>query len=218
LKPAPVSAPNLRENIFRRSNIIMKEDSKNREPNSAGGREASKVPLRIKELREDEEIKILDIARNIGIEAGVYEKYESGELDIPISVLYKIAACLGVDATVLLTGEDPRMESASVCRKGQGVRIERYPGYEFSSLAYNFKGRTIEPLLVSLDPSRSEAPQVSHGGKEFNYIIEGKVKVTVGNRAYILAEGDSIYFDALRPHGQAAVEGPAKFITVIEEK
>ncbi|MDR2071930.1 MAG: cupin domain-containing protein [Spirochaetaceae bacterium] len=196
----------------------MKEDPKNLESNSAGDHEVSKIPLRIKELREDEEISVLDMARDIGIGAGIYEKYESGELDIPISVLYKIAACLGVDTTVLLTGEDPRMESASVCRKGQGVRIERYPGYEFSSLAYNFKGRTIEPLLVSLDPFRPEAPQVSHGGNEFNYVIEGKVKVTVGNRAYILAEGDSIYFDALRPHGQAAVDGPAQFITVIEEK
>ncbi|MDR2211292.1 MAG: cupin domain-containing protein [Spirochaetaceae bacterium] len=196
----------------------MKEDTSGRSPDSPEEQEASKVPLRIKELREIEEISALDMARDIGISPGVYAQYESGERDIPISALYRIAACLGVDTTVLLTGEDPRMESASVCRKGQGVKIERYPGYEFSSLAYNFKGRTIEPLLVYLDPSKPEAPQVNHGGKEFNYVIRGRVKVTVGNRAYILEEGDSIYFDALRPHGQAAVDGPAEFITVIEEK
>jgi mannose-6-phosphate isomerase-like protein (cupin superfamily) len=133
-------------------------------------------------------------------------------------VLYKIAVRLGVDATVLLTGEDPRMDTASVCRAGKGVQIERYPGYEFSSLAYNFKGRTIEPLLVYLDPSKAEAAPVIHPGQEFNYIIEGKVKVTVGAREYVLENGDSIYFNAGLPHAQAAVGGPARFITIIQEK
>jgi transcriptional regulator with XRE-family HTH domain len=178
----------------------------------------SRIPDRIRELREVEEISAIDIAGDIGISAADYEKYESGVLDIPISILYKIAACLGVDATVLLTGEDPRMDTASVCRKGQGVEIERYPGYEFSSLAYNFKGRTLEPLLVYLDPSKPPAPPVSHAGQEFNYVTEGSVKVTVNRREYILEEGDSIYFDATLPHAQSAVVSPARFITIIQEK
>jgi transcriptional regulator with XRE-family HTH domain len=177
----------------------------------------AQIPVRIRELREDEEISVMDMARDTGISAEDYSGYESGEKDIPISVLYKIAAVLGVDATVLLTGEDPLMVTASVCRKGKGVQIERYPGYEFSSLAYNFKGRTIEPLLVYLDPSRPPAGPVKHAGQEFNYIVEGSVKVTVNKREYILEEGDSIYFDAGLPHGQAAVGAPARFITIIQE-
>jgi transcriptional regulator with XRE-family HTH domain len=176
------------------------------------------IPRRIRQLREDEEISAMDLARETGISVEDYARYESGELDIPISMLYKIATALQVDPTVLLTGEDPRMESAAVCRSGQGVQVERYPGYEYSSLAYNFKGRTLEPLLVYLDPSRPEAAQVAHAGQEFNYVTEGKVKVTVAKREYILAAGDSVYFDAELPHGQAAVDGPARFITIIQEK
>jgi transcriptional regulator with XRE-family HTH domain len=178
----------------------------------------AQIPGRIREMREIMEISAIDIARDIGISADDYAKYESGEKDIPISVLYKIAACLGVDATVLLTGEDPRMVTASVCRAGQGVQIERYPGYEFSSLAYNFKGRTIEPLLVYLDPTKPPAPPVSHAGQEFNYVVEGAMKVTVNRREYVLNAGDSIYFDATLPHGQAAIGSAARFITIIQEK
>ena len=176
------------------------------------------IPGRIRELREILEISTLDMAREIDIPMETYQKYETGELDIPISVLYKIAARLGVDATVLLTGEDPRMDTASVCRRGKGVRIERYPGYEFTSLAYNFKDRTIEPLQVYLDPSKEAAAPVTHSGQEFNYVIEGKVKITVGRREYILETGDCIYFNAGLPHGQAAVDGPAQFITIIQER
>jgi quercetin dioxygenase-like cupin family protein len=177
----------------------------------------AQIPGRIKELREILEISAMDIAHDIAIPLETYLKYERGESDIPISVLYKISARFGIDATVLLTGEDPRMDTASVCRRGKGDRIERYPGYEYSSLAYNFTGRTIEPLLVFLDPREMAAP-VTHPGQEFNYVLEGKVKVTIGGREYILETGDSIFFNAGIPHGQTAVEGPAQFITIIEER
>jgi transcriptional regulator with XRE-family HTH domain len=178
----------------------------------------AQIPGRIKELREIMEISAMDIAADIKVPLETYGKYESGEADIPISVLYNIAARLGIDVTVLMTGEDPRMESAAVCRKGKGVQVERYPGYEFSSLAYNFKGRTLEPLLVLLDSSRPPAAQVSHFGQEFNYVVEGHMKVTVGTAEYILAAGDSIYFDATLPHSQSAVDGSAQFITIIQEE
>jgi len=175
------------------------------------------IPERIKELREILEISAMDLAKDIHVPLETYSKYENGELDIPISVLYSIAARLGTDVTVLMTGEGPRMASAAVCRKGKGVQVERYPGYEYSSLAYNFKGRTMEPLLVLLDSSRPQAAQVSHSGQEFNYVIEGKMKVTVDTAEYILAEGDSVYFDATLPHGQCAIGGSARFITIIQE-
>jgi transcriptional regulator with XRE-family HTH domain len=178
---------------------------------------AAHVPERIKELREILEISALDMAKDTNISYETYCKYEKGELDIPISVLYTIAGRLGTDVTVLLTGEEARMNSAAVCRKGKGVQIERYPGYEFSSLAYNFINRTIEPLLVTLDSSRPPAAPVSHSGQEFNFVVEGQVKVTVAKAEHILSPGDSVYFDARLPHCQSAVNGTAQFLTIIQE-
>ena len=172
---------------------------------------------RIKELREILEISVLDMAKDTNISYETFSKYENAELDIPISVLYTIANRLGTDVTVLLTGEEARMDSVAVCRKDKGVKVERYPGYEFSSLAYNFKHRTMEPLLVYLDSSRPPAPLVSHTGQEFNYVVEGRVKITVGKSEQILNAGDSIYFDARLPHGQCALDGQAQFITIIQE-
>ncbi|MDR1575812.1 MAG: cupin domain-containing protein [Treponema sp.] len=177
----------------------------------------SRIPGRIKELREILEISAMDLAGDAGIPLETYAKYESGSLDIPISALYRIANRLGTDATVLITGEEAKMVNAAVCRKGKGVQVERYPGYEFSSLAYNFRGRTMEPLLVFLDSAKPAAARVSHSGQEFNYVLAGRVKVSIGKAEYILSEGDSIYFDAHLPHGQSAVDGPAQFITIIQE-
>ena len=175
------------------------------------------IPERIKELRDILQISSLDMAKDTNIPFDIYNKYESGEIDIPVSVLYTIAGKLGIDVTVLLTGEEARMDSAAVCRKGKGVQIERYPGYEFSSLAYNFKNRTMEPLLVTLNSEKPQAAAVSHSGQEFNYVVEGHVKITVAKTEHVLSPGDSIYFDARLPHGQSAVSATAQFITIIQE-
>ncbi|MDR2135486.1 MAG: cupin domain-containing protein [Treponema sp.] len=183
--------------------------------------ELREISSRIKEFREIMAISAIDMARDIGISFETYEQYESGALDIPISVLYKISNRLGTDTTVLLTGEGPRMDTASVCRAGKCIQVERYPGYEYSSLAYNFKDRTMEPLLVTLDTQKSPAPLVRHSGQEFNYVVRGKVRVSVGTRDYDLEAGDSIYFDARLPHAQCALESggadSAQFITIIQE-
>jgi transcriptional regulator with XRE-family HTH domain len=175
------------------------------------------IPERIKELREILEISVMDMAKDTKLSYETYCKYENGELDIPISALYTIAGRLGVDVTVLLTGEDARMDSAVVCRKGKGVHVERYPGYDYMSYAYNFKNRTMEPLCVLLDSSKAPAAKVSHSGEEFNYVVEGQVKVTVGKTEYLLSAGDTIYFDARLPHTQSAVNGTAQFITIIQK-
>jgi len=181
----------------------------------------TEISGRIKELRVILDISAMDMAKDINVPYETYNNYESGCKDIPISVLYNIAGRLGVDVTVLMTGEDPKMASAAVCRKGRGVQVVRYPGYEYSSLAYNFKGRTIEPLLVTIDASKPLSAQVSHSGQEFNYVIEGIMKVTVGTSEYLLNEGDSIYFDASIPHSQIAIpdgdNSIARFITIIQD-
>ena len=91
--------------------------------------ELLQIPKRIKELREILEISITEMAEKLNISHDEYEKYESGEKDIPVSALYAIAAALGTDCTVLMTGESPRMDSYTIVRRGDGVRVGRYSGY-----------------------------------------------------------------------------------------
>ncbi len=67
----------------------------------------AEVAQRIKELREILEISKEEVASKAGIALEDYIKYESAELDIPISAIYATAEVLSVDPTVLLTGEAP---------------------------------------------------------------------------------------------------------------
>ncbi len=176
------------------------------------------ISSRIKELREILGISTQTMADTIRIAHDTYLAYEDGKLDIPISVLYAIAGELQTDLTVLLTGEPPRMDTHCIVRAGHGVDIERYPGYSYSSIAYNFIHREMEPLLVTIDPQDETPALVMHGGQEFNYVLEGKMRITLGNNSYELRAGDAIYFDPRLPHAQSAIGSTAKFLTVINEK
>ncbi len=174
------------------------------------------IAARIRELREILEIPQEEVASKVGVSLEEYQNYESARDDIPIGVLYGVAAELKVDPTELLTGEAPRMDEYTIVRGGNGMRVERYPGYSFASLAYNYKHRDMEPMIVTISPSE-EAELVTHDGQEFNYVLEGSIKIVIGEREFVLEKGDSIYFNPAIPHGQRAIDGEAKFLTIINE-
>ncbi|MCQ2424098.1 MAG: XRE family transcriptional regulator [Clostridia bacterium] len=180
--------------------------------------EIKQIADRIRELRDILELTPETVAAEIGVSVETYLRYENAETDIPIGKLYLIAHALSVDPTVILMGDTPRMVDYSVIRGGKGVRVDRYAGYCIYSLAYNFIGREMEPMIVELSSPEEKADLVSHEGQEFNYALEGDVEVTVGKNAFVLHPGDSIYFNPALPHGQRAVGGPAKFLTVINER
>ena len=56
----------------------------------------------------------------------------------------------------------------------------------------------------------------THPGQEFNYVISGKLRLSIDGHTVELEPGDSIYFNALKPHGMQAVgDEPARFLAII---
>ena len=175
------------------------------------------IASRIKDLREFSDYSLDDFAKKVNMSVEDYKNIEDGVVDIPIGTMYNIAAALEIDPTVLLTGQNSDRKEVAVCYAGQGLEIERYEGYSFSSLAHKFYNREMEPMIVTI--SEGVAPElVKHSGQEFNYVISGKLRVLIGNREYFLRAGDSIYVDPNIPHAQVSMQGESTFLTVILEK
>ena len=61
-------------------------------------RSDTQIAIRIKELREIHGITLESLAKEFEITKEQYEEYESGEIDIPVS-LYKIASKFNVELT-----------------------------------------------------------------------------------------------------------------------
>ena len=175
------------------------------------------IAQRIRELREILDVDAADLAKQVNVSVAEYNQYENAESDIPIGVIYAVAAALNVDPTVLLTGDAPRMSDYTIVRQGRGVSVERYKGYKFSSLAFNYIGRQFDPMVVDLEPMENPPELVVHGGQEVNYVLKGTVQLVIGSREFLLEAGDSAFFNPMTPHGQRAVGGPVKFLTIINE-
>ncbi|MDR0324907.1 MAG: XRE family transcriptional regulator [Oscillospiraceae bacterium] len=177
--------------------------------------EIRQMAARMRELREICDFTTGEVAQKLNIAEADYIRYETDGEDVPINVLFRLAAVLGVDLNELLTGRAPHLESYCLVKRGKGMTIDRYPGYGFQSLAYTYKHRVMEPLLVTVEPGGPDPAPVSHGGQEFNMCLEGTMELLFDGKTIRLEEGDSVYFNPGRPHGQRAVGGRVRFLTVI---
>jgi len=176
------------------------------------------VALRIKTLREISGETTAQIAGMLKITEKEYLVYESGAADMPVSFLYEIAGHYKVELTALLTGGEPHRKSVSLVRAGTGPGVERSSGYKYRDLAYNFAHKKMEIFEVTAEAKKEPAAGHfnTHAGQEYNYCIEGSLKVYIENNEYILNPGDSIYFDSGQKHAMAALNNkPARFLAVI---
>ncbi len=175
------------------------------------------IAIRIQDLREIMGMTQEEVAEKSEIALHDYQEYEAGGKDFSFSHLFNIAATLGVDISDLLTGESPRLKGYILTRNGKGLAFERRKAYKYQHLAYNFRDKKAEPFIVTVEyDGKLEGKKAhSHEGQEFDYVLEGHMKIELeGNEVY-LGPGDSIYYDSSLAHAMYAVEKDARFIAVV---
>jgi transcriptional regulator with XRE-family HTH domain len=176
------------------------------------------IAERIKELREISGLSAAMLAQEFGVSLDLLLQYESGTVDIPVGFLYKVAHKFNIELTAILTGENPRLHVYCVVRKDKGLNVERRKQYKYESLASNFINKRAEPFIVKIEPEKEAAPMDynSHPGQEFNYIIEGTMKIIIDTHEIVLNTGDSIYFDSTYKHAMKAMnQTPVKMLAVV---
>lgn len=176
------------------------------------------IGQRLKGLRQVLDIPAEEVAELCEVSLEHYLKIEEGEADPSVYRLSRVAKRYGISLDVLLYGEEPRMSSYYITAKNEGPTVERRREYKYQSLASGFRGRKFDPFLTTVDPLPDEQrfSKNSHDGQEFDYVVEGQLEIVIGDKVKILNEGDSIFFDASKPHCMRALGGnPVKFLTVI---
>ncbi len=176
------------------------------------------IAARIKEIREISGISAGTLAQKLGLDADLYGKYESGETDIPVGIVFGISELFNVELSVLLGGDNPKLHIYSVVRRGKGLKLERRQQYRYESLAFNFIHKKAEIFMVTIDPKPEDTLLEfnSHPGQEFNYVIQGSMMTIIGGHEIILNEGDSIYYDSGYNHAMKALnKEQVKFLAII---
>jgi len=174
------------------------------------------IAERLRGLRDALDLTIAQAAEKCSIQEADYAMYESGAGDIPMSFICQVAQTFGVETSALFSGTDPHSLSYFVTRKDTGASIERTKCYKYQSLAHGFRNAKVEPFEVTVESCHKEMHLNSHTGQEFNLVLEGSMQLHIAGNEITLNEGDSIYFDATKPHGMKALNGQnVRFLAVI---
>ncbi len=177
------------------------------------------VAARIRETRLVCEISEEEMAVCTGVTLENYRELEAGRADFTFTFIYKCAARFGIDTTDLLKGESPTLEEYSITRAGGGLPIARRKGFRYNNMAPLFKNKIAEPFVVKAkyvaEEQNSPIKLSRHEGQEYNYILSGKLKVSIDGREEVLLPGDSIYYDSSMPHGMIAWEEDCEFLALV---
>ena len=166
---------------------------------------------RIRDLREIEGLTESYMAEETGVSLEEYRACEAGECDLNFAFIYRCAQIFRVDVTDIIEGSSPRLANYTLTRAGEGQHIEHAHGMTYFNMAPHFKKRVAEPLYVLAEYSDEAQLRpievTSHEGQECDIVLQGQLKVQVGEHIAILNPGDTIYYNSTAPHGMIATGG-----------
>jgi transcriptional regulator with XRE-family HTH domain len=164
-----------------------------------------RVGEKVKRVREQRGLTLMDIARRTGLDTPTLTEIEEGTMAPPLGTVIKLAKALEMKMGYFISGEEDR--AYTIVRRSDRKVVSRFDskkgkhyGYEYESLAPHKKDRHMEPFLVTLLPAATEEERSSHEGQEFIFVLAGKMEVRLGGDIHVLEPGDSIYYDSTVPH------------------
>ena len=171
----------------------------------AGEDIAVRLGERVRRVREQRGLSLVDIAQRTGLDAPTLVEIEEGTMAPPLGTVIKLAKALEMKMGYFISGDEDK--AYTIVRHGDRKAVSRFDsqkgkhyGYEYESLAPHKKDRHMEPFLVTLQPSLTEEERSNHDGQEFIFVLTGKMEVRLGDEIHVLEPGDSIYYDSTVPH------------------
>lgn len=177
--------------------------------------------LKIKEIRERQQMSIEELAEKSDVSLDVLKAMEEGEIIPSLTPLTKMARALNVRLGTFL--DDAPQLGPVVVKDGKPKNVLYFSGrenvtnatnLEFYSLGSGKIDRHIDPFIIDVHHEEGEYEVSSHEGEEFIYVLEGKIEVEYGKERYLIEKGDSIFYDCVVPHHLHSTGKPAKILAV----
>lgn len=157
----------------------------------------SELAHQIRLIRNHQGLTLKELSVRTGLSVSFLSQVERGTSSPAISSLKKIADALEVPITSFFQPEH-NTNYKTVKDQRRSFRIEGSPA-KYIRLSGNFSSRSLESLLVVLDPGAKDRI-FQHSGEEVHYVLEGEVEYLIDNEEHHLTAGDSIHFPSDRPH------------------
>lgn len=157
------------------------------------------IGSKIRNYRKNRRLSIADLAKMSETSSGMISQIERNLVVPSVTTIWKIARAM--DVSVGYFFDEHEEEKSPVVKKADRKKMiidESHGIYELLTPDLN---RKIEFLCITLHSGESKSNEMlSHMGEECGLVLKGTLKVKLGDKEYILEEGDSISFQSTIPH------------------
>lgn len=167
------------------------------------------VGPRLKRLRLRRDITLAEMSEQTGISASTLSRLEAGLRRPTLEQLLPLARLHGVTLDELVNAPptgDPRINLRPVV-SGHGVTVLPLTRRAGGIQAYKF--------ILPRAADGQEPDLHSHEGYDWAYVLNGTLRLVVGDRDLRLAPGEAAEFDTRTPHWFGATSaGPVEFLSL----
>jgi len=151
---------------------------------------------RIRRLREKQGISMEAFSRDTGYPEEYLTDIEAGKIPPPVAVVLQLSRFFNVDVDeVQGTG------GKEATRKRTTSHKKRVASYAYKSLTKTEDKKHLRAYRVTIDPkTEHKGVEYHHEGEEFVYVLQGSLKIEVGQNSSTLKAGGSISFDSSLSH------------------
>jgi transcriptional regulator with XRE-family HTH domain len=167
------------------------------------------VRSRLRTLRQTLGLSLDEVADRTNLSPSTISRIETGKRTISLDVLLPLAAALQVDLDALL---DVRSDDDVVIRP-----TPRSSDGRTTWVLSRPTGSTIAAKM-RLEPGRKRRDQRVHPGHDWFFVLEGTVRLLLGDREILVEAGEAAEFATMTPHSFEAVDGPAEMITIFDRE
>ena len=165
------------------------------------------VRTRLRSLRNTLGLSLDELAARANLSASTISRVETGKRTISLDVLLPLAGALQVGLDSLL---DVSTDDDVVIRpvpSSSGVRTTWMLG--------RATGNTMA-VKIRLEPTDRLPEQRVHPGHDWFFVMEGRVRLLLGEREILVEAGEAAEFATMTPHACAAIDGPAELIMIFD--
>nr|WP_218647158.1 cupin domain-containing protein [Pseudomonas sp. P7548] len=168
---------------------------------------------RIRGLRKARGLTLTDLAQMSELTAGYLSQLERNLAYPSIPALFNIARSLGVTIQWFFASETvPAAEDEGYVVRRSNRQSIRYEDGIVDQLLTPLPNHQLEMLHSCFPPGTYSQESYSHEGEEAGYVLSGQFELWVGERRFLLDEGDSFSFASNEPHRYG---NPGKVETVV---
>ena len=159
------------------------------------------IGQKVRELRIAKNLTQEELADRSELSKGFISQLERDLTSPSIATLVDILQCLGTNLNEFFS--DDEEEQVVFGDEDYFEKKETDLKNTIEWIIPNAQRNMMEPIRLTLAPGGATYPDLPHEGEEFGYVLQGSVKIHVGNKVYKAKKGESFYFT---PHAKHYIE------------